>query len=70
MGCPGGKMRQAIEFNLHPGPMAVIGTERIAKEIWTKLKSQYEGSGAVLKYSAIQDYVRLSILDFPNLETY
>lgn len=38
--------------------------------MWAKLKSQYKGSGAVLEYSAIQDYVRQSILDFPNLETY
>ncbi|KAI0995960.1 hypothetical protein K3495_g12221 [Podosphaera aphanis] len=26
------KMRQAIEFNLHPGPMAIIATERTAKD--------------------------------------
>lgn len=62
-------MRQAIEFNLHPGPMAIIATERNAKDMWAKLKSQYEGSGTVLEYSAIQDYVRQSISDFPNLET-
>ncbi|RKF62589.1 Gag-Pol polyprotein [Erysiphe neolycopersici] len=64
------KLIQAIEFNLHPDPMAVIATERTSKDRWAKLKSQYEGPGAVLEYSAIQDCVRQSILDFPNLETY
>ncbi|KAI6247581.1 hypothetical protein HI914_03800 [Erysiphe necator] len=30
------KMRQAIEFNLHPGPMAIIATERTAKDIFSR----------------------------------
>ena len=64
------KMRQAIEFNLNPGPMAVIATEKTAKDMWAKLKSQYEGSGIVLEYSAIQDYVRQTVSDFPNLEMF
>ncbi|KAI0997680.1 hypothetical protein K3495_g10507 [Podosphaera aphanis] len=50
--------------------MATIATERTAKDMWAKLKSQYEGSGTVLEYSAIQDYVRQSKSDFPSLETY
>ncbi|KAI0993748.1 hypothetical protein K3495_g14436 [Podosphaera aphanis] len=48
-------MRQAIEFNLHPGPVAIMATERVAKDMWAKLKSQYEESGTVLEYPAIQD---------------
>ncbi|POS82017.1 hypothetical protein EPUL_005638, partial [Erysiphe pulchra] len=64
------KMRQAIEFNIHSGPMAVIATEKTAKGMWLKLKLQYEGSGAVLEHSAIQDYVRQTILDHPDLESY
>ena len=64
------KMRQNIEFSIHSGPMAVIATEKTAKGMWIKLKLQYEGSGAVLEHSAIQDYVRQTILDHPNLESY
>ncbi|POS82254.1 hypothetical protein EPUL_005013, partial [Erysiphe pulchra] len=41
-----------------------------AKGMWLKLKLQYEGSGEVLEHSAIQDYVRQTILDHPDLESY
>ena len=64
------KMRQAIEFNIFPGPMAVIATEKTAKSMWAKLKLHYEGSGTMLEYATVQDYVRQNISDFPNLETF
>ena len=38
--------------------------------MWKTLCTQYEGSGTVLEYNAIQEYMRLAYDDYPSLEQF
>lgn len=38
--------------------------------MWTTLCTQYEGSGTVLEYNAVQHYMRMAYDDYPSLEQF
>jgi hypothetical protein len=48
----------------------VASAKDTALEMWRALPQQYEGSGSVLKYNSIQDYVHLKYENFSSLDTF
>ena len=63
-------MQLAICYNCKTIPRKVASAKDTALEIWRAIQQQYEGSGSVLKYNAIQDYVHLKYENFSLLDTF
>ena len=64
------RMKLAFQFNVIGTPSAVIQGKKYALDCWTALKDQYEGKGNVLKYNAIQTFIRLRYDKFSSLENF
>ncbi|KAK6586176.1 hypothetical protein PZA11_001233 [Diplocarpon coronariae] len=64
------QMKLAITLNCKPGPLAHTEGDKSALDMWEALQKQYEGSGTVLEYNAIQTYVTIKYDDFNSLEAY
>lgn len=64
------RMKLAITLNCKSGPLQHTVGLTTALDMWEALQHQYEGSGNVLLYNAIQDYNKIAYEDFNNLEKF
>ena len=63
-------MQLAITCNCKATPAQLVQSKKSAFDMWKTLCTQYEGSGTVLEYNAIQEYMRLAYDDYPSLEQF
>ena len=63
-------MALAIILNCKAGPLSHTNDSMTALQMWEALQHQYEGSGTVLRYNAIQTYVTMNYGDFASLEEF
>ena len=63
-------MQLAITCNCKATPAQLVQSKKTAFDMWKTLCTQYEGSGTVLEYNAIQEYMRLAYDDYPSLEQF
>ena len=59
-----------IKLNVKSTPAQMLAGCKSAREMWTTLQTQYEGTGAVLSYNAIESYTKIKYEDYPNLEQF
>jgi hypothetical protein len=52
-------MRLAITCNCKAIPGGIVASKRLALDMWKTLCAQYEGSGTVLEYNTVQEYIHL-----------
>lgn len=64
------QMRLAITLNCKTVPSQVIQGKKTSMEMWNTLQKQYEGSGVVLKFQAVQDYMLIRYDDYTSLELF
>ncbi|EKD11974.1 hypothetical protein MBM_09837 [Drepanopeziza brunnea f. sp. 'multigermtubi' MB_m1] len=64
------QMKLAITLNCKAGPLGHTQGKATALDMWEALQHQYEGSGTVLEYNAIQTYVTAKYEDFSSLEQF
>jgi hypothetical protein len=62
-------MRLAITCNCKAIPGGMVASKRSALDMWKTLCAQYEGSGTVLEYNTVQEYIHLvySYNDYASL---
>ena len=63
-------MQLIIQTNIKLTPTQLLAGCKSARAMWVTLQNQYEGSGTVLNYNAIEAYVRIKYEDYPNLEQF
>ena len=59
-----------IKLNIKSTPMQMLAGCKTARQMWVTLQAQYEGTGAVLSYNAIESYTKIKYEDYPNLEQF
>ena len=64
------QMKLAITLNCKAGPLGHTQGKSTALDMWESLQHQYEGSGTVLEYNAIQTYVSMKYDDYTSLEKF
>jgi hypothetical protein len=63
-------MKIIIKLNVKKTPAQMLAGCKSAREMWVTLQTQYEGTGAVLNYNAIESYTKIKYEDYPNLEQF
>ncbi|ELR02082.1 hypothetical protein GMDG_05243 [Pseudogymnoascus destructans 20631-21] len=63
-------MKLIIQTNVKETPSQLLAGCKSACEMWVILQSQYEGTGAVLNFNAIETYTKIKYGDYANLEQF
>ncbi|TAQ89033.1 hypothetical protein B7494_g2618 [Chlorociboria aeruginascens] len=63
-------MMNIIELNTKEIPAQAINGCRTVIDIWTTLQTRYEGSGAVLQYNLLMDWVNIKLEDYSSLKKF
>lgn len=61
-------MMLMIRINVKETPQSLLTGCTTALDMWATLQIQYEGTGAVLNYNAIEQYTRIKYEDYTSLE--
>ena len=63
-------MKLLIKINVKETPQSLLIGCKTVYEMWMTLQQQYEGTGAVLNYNAIEEYTRIKYEDYTSLEKF
>ena len=62
-----GKAKTLIINSVFQEPMSIIKGKKTALEMWEALEHQYKGTGKVLSYTYIEDYVQINFNQFNDI---